>query len=133
VKTGQLAASAGVNFQTVRYYERRGLLPEPPRRESGYREYGPDSVQALRFIKRAQQLGFTLNEVEQLLHLASGGPESCDAARSLANRRIADLDQRIADLEAMRDSLARLTETCERLHSERECPLLRSMAPPQAG
>jgi Hg(II)-responsive transcriptional regulator len=129
VKTGQLAAVAGVNFQTVRYYERRGLLAEPPRRESGYREYGHESVQALRFIKRAQQLGFTLKEVEQLLHLASGGPDACDAAQAVANHRIADLDERIADLQAMRDSLARLAQTCERPHGQRECPLLHSLAP----
>lgn len=132
MKTGELAAKAGVNFQTVRYYERRGLLAEPPRRDSGYREYGQDSVQALRFIKRSQQLGFTLKEIEQLLHLASGGPESCDAAQSLADHRIADLERRIADLEAMRDSLARLVQTCERPHRERECPLLQTLAPPQA-
>lgn len=131
MRTGQLARRAGVNLQTVRYYERRGLLPEPPRRESGYREYGPGSVEALRFIKRAQQLGFTLNEVEQLLHLAAGGPDACDAARMLANHRISDLEARIADLRAMRDSLWQLVQTCERPHGERECALLESLAPPQ--
>lgn len=129
MRTGQLAERAGVNLQTVRYYERRGLLPEPPRRDSGYREYGPESVEALRFIKRAQQLGFTLNEVEQLLHLASGGPAACESARTLANHRISDLEARIADLRAMRDSLRRLAQTCERPHGERECPLLESLAP----
>jgi Hg(II)-responsive transcriptional regulator len=131
MRTGQLAEQVGVNLQTVRYYERRGLLAEPPRRDSGYREYGPESVDALRFIKRAQQLGFTLNEVEQLLHLAAGGPDACDAARALANHRIADLDTRIADLQAMRDSLERLAQTCERPHGERECALLQSLAPAQ--
>lgn len=120
-----------MNLQTVRYYERRGLLPEPPRRESGYRDYGPDSVEALRFIKRAQQLGFTLHEVDQLLHLASGGPDACEAARTLASHRISDLEARIADLRAMRDSLQRLAQTCERPHGERECPLLQSLAPLQ--
>lgn len=130
VKTGQLARRAGVNLQTVRYYERRGLLAEPPRRDSGYRDYGPESVDALRFIKRAQQLGFTLSEVEQLLHLAAGGPDACDAARTLAGHRISDLESRIADLKAMRDSLQRLAQTCERPHGERECPLLLSLAPP---
>ena len=120
-----------MNLQTVRYYERRGLLAEPPRHDSGYREYGQESVQALRFIKRAQQLGFSLREVDQLLHLASGGPQACDAAQALANHRIADLDQRIADLHAMRDSLALLAHTCERPHDERECPLLQSLAPSQ--
>lgn len=131
MRTGQLAARAGVNLQTVRYYERRGLLAEPPRRESGYREYGLESVQTLRFIKRAQELGFTLKEVEQLLNLASGGPEACDAAQDLANHRIADLEGRIADLQAMRDSLARLAQTCARPHGERDCPLLQSLTPSQ--
>lgn len=131
MRTGQLAKQAGVNLQTVRYYERRGLIEEPPRRESGYRDYGQDSVQALRFIKRAQQLGFTLKEVEQLLHLASGGPDACEAARVVANHRIADLEERIADLQAMRDALARLSETCACPHDERECPLLQSLTPPQ--
>ena len=130
VRTGQLAQRVGVNLQTVRYYERRGLLPEPPRRESGYREYGPGSVEALRFIKRAQQLGFTLKEVEQLLHLASGGPDGCEDARTLADHRISDLETRIADLEAMRNSLERLLQTCERPNGERDCPLLGSLGPP---
>ena len=120
-----MAEEAGVNLQTLRYYERRGLLPEPPRRESGHRMYGPDAVQLVRFIKRSQQLGFSLEEIESLLDLAAGGPESCTAAQQLARHRVAELEQRIADLSAMRDSLDRLVATCTRPHAERECPLLR--------
>lgn len=127
MRTGQVAQRAGVNLQTVRYYERRGLLREPPRRESGYREYGQDSVQAVRFIKRAQQLGFSLAEVEQLLHLAVGGPEACEAAQVVAKHRIDELDQRIADLQAMRAALDRLLQTCTRSRAERECPLLHTL------
>src|SRR5919199_6927108 len=98
MRTGEVAAEAGVNVQTLRYYERRGLLPEPARRESGYRVYGPDAVRRVRFIKRAQELGFGLREAESLLALATGGPESCEAARELAETKVAELDRRIADL-----------------------------------
>jgi len=74
VRTSEVAAQAQVNTQTLRYYERRGLLPEPERTNSGYRAYTPDAVRVVRFVKRAQQLGFTLDDIEDLLHLADGGP-----------------------------------------------------------
>jgi Hg(II)-responsive transcriptional regulator len=127
MRTGQVAEQAGVNVQTLRYYERRGLLPEPSRRESGYRVYGPDAVHTVRFIKRAQELGFGLRDAESLLALASGGPESCDAARELADEKIAELDRRIADLLSMRESLGRLAATCAKPRAERDCPLLQSI------
>ncbi|HEY0575232.1 MAG TPA: MerR family DNA-binding protein [Pseudonocardia sp.] len=81
----------------------------------------------LRFIKRAQQLGFTLDDVEELLHLNHGGPESCDAARALAQARTADLTARIADLRRMRDSLAELIATCELPRPDRSCTLLAAL------
>ena len=127
MRTGEVAAEAGVNVQTLRYYERRGLLPEPARRESGYRVYGPEAVRTVRFIKRAQELGFGLAEAESLLALAAGGPESCDAARALADEKLAELERRIADLEAMRDALRRLAATCAKPRAERECPLLHAI------
>jgi Hg(II)-responsive transcriptional regulator len=127
MRTGELAAEAGVNVQTLRYYERRGLLPEPARRNSGYRAYGPEAVRIVRFVKRAQELGFGLREAETLLGLAAGGPESCDAARELAEEKMAELDRRIADLRAMRDSLQRLTATCARPRADRDCPLLQAI------
>ncbi len=127
MRTGEVADQAGVNPQTLRYYERRGLLPEPPRRESGYRMYGHDAVRIVRFVKRAQELGFSLDEVESLLELAEGGPDCCDAAQRLAQQRMAELDRRIADLRAMRDSLARLVATCAMPRAERECPLVQSI------
>jgi Hg(II)-responsive transcriptional regulator len=127
MRTGEVAAEAGVNVQTLRYYERRGLLPEPARRESGYRVYGPDAVRRVRFIKRAQELGFALSEADTLLALAAGGPDSCEAARGLAEEKIGELDRRIADLQAMRESLQRLADTCARPRRERECPLLHAI------
>jgi Hg(II)-responsive transcriptional regulator len=127
MRTGQVATEAGVNIQTLRYYERRGLLPEPPRRDSGYRAYGANSVAVVRFIKRAQEVGFTLNEIELLLHLAQGGPASCRAVKELAHQKILDLDRRILSLQAMRASLDRLVETCDRPKRSRECPLIESL------
>ncbi len=119
-----MAARARVNPQTLRYYERRGLLAEPERSAAGYRAYTPQVVQIVRFIKRAQGLGFALDDVESLLDLVEGGPESCNAVRDMATEKIADLDARIADLQAMRAALVRLVETCQHPRDRRECPIL---------
>lgn len=119
-----MAARARVNPQTLRYYERRGLLPVPERSASGYRAYSPQAVQIVRFIKRAQELGFALDDVESLLQLAEGGPEGCDATRAMSVEKIADLDVRIAHLQAMRAALARLVATCEQPREQRDCPIL---------
>jgi len=113
-----------VNAQTLRYYERRGLLAEPARSAAGYRAYPPDTVRRVRFIKRAQELGFTLTEVQTLLQLAQGDPEGCDAARDLAAEKIADIERRIADLENLRAGLTQLVATCERPRPDRDCPIL---------
>lgn len=112
--SSELAGQAGVNPETLRYYERRGLLYAPRRTAGGYRDYPAAAVELLRFIKRAQQLGFTLDDVEELLHLNNGGPDSCDTARALAETRQADLEARIADLRRMRDSLADLIASTAR-------------------
>ena len=124
MRTHEVAERAGVNTQTLRYYERRGILPDPPRSAAGYRDYPSSAVDVLRFVKRAQELGFTLTEVEELLDLADGGPESCEAAQRLARTHIADLDRKIADLQRMRSSLDALIATCERPRADRSCPLL---------
>lgn len=129
MRTSELAHRAGVNTETLRYYERRGLLSEPPRTLGGYRDYPPTAVNLLGFIKRAQELGFTLAEVEELLHLDTGGPDSCDAARTLAERRKADLESRIRDLQRMHDSLADLVATCDLPRSDRSCALLEAIDP----
>ncbi|MCH9731518.1 MAG: MerR family transcriptional regulator [Actinomycetia bacterium] len=124
MRTSEVAAQAQVNTQTLRYYERRGLLPEPERTRSGYRVYTPDAVRVVRFIKRAQQLGFTLDDIEDLLQLAEGGPDSCGEARTMARSRIADLQLRINELAGMRDALTRLIDTCDQPRVERDCPIL---------
>lgn len=128
MRTGEVAASAGVNAQTLRYYERRGLLREPPRHDSGYRAYTSETVKLVRFIKRAQGLGFTLDEVEMLVHLAEGGPASCDAVKVLAEEKLGDLETRMESLRSMHDSLERLIATCDRPKRHRECPLIDALA-----
>jgi Hg(II)-responsive transcriptional regulator len=124
MRSSQVAAAAGVNVETLRYYERVGLLPEPDRSPAGYRSYDTNTVRVVRFVKRAQRLGFSLDEISSLLHLAAGGPRSCRSARALASERLAELEGRIAELTAMRDSLAQLVETCDQSPGRRQCPLL---------
>ena len=114
-------------METLRYYERRGLLPAPPREESGYRDYGADAVRVVRVVKRAQELGFRLDDVESLLLLAAGGPDGCEAVQRLTQERIAELDRRIDDLQSIRGSLERLLATCHRPRTERVCPLIGSI------
>ena len=120
---------AAVNPQTLRYYERRGLLAKPARSAGGYRSYPPEAVRRVRFIKRAQHLGFTLAEVETLLDLAGGGPDSCDAVQALTTEKIADLRRRIADLRALDTGLTRLAATCDLPRGQRECPILQELDP----
>ncbi|MGH8828050.1 MAG: MerR family transcriptional regulator [Jiangellaceae bacterium] len=127
MRTSELASRVGVNTETLRYYERRGLLAEPARTSGGYRDYPPTAVALLRFIKRAQELGFILDEVEELLQLDAGGPDSCEAARDLAERRIDDLAARIRDLQRMRDSLTDLVATCDQPRADRSCALLEAI------
>ena len=114
-------------MQTLRYYERRGLLDAPPRTTGGYRQYPTSTVSLLRFVKRAQQLGFSLAEVEELLNLTEGGPENCDTARALAETHMIELDRKIADLTRMRKSLGELLSTCSRPRAGRKCPLLKAI------
>lgn len=123
LRSGELARAAGVNPQTLRYYERRGLLPEPERTLGGHRVYRPAAVTVLRVIKAAQRLGFTLDEVADLLDLRAGTPGLAGRAAG----KLAEVEARIADLSIIRDSLrAALAAGCDDLIdcAERpECPL----------
>jgi Hg(II)-responsive transcriptional regulator len=124
MRTKELADRVGVNPQTLRYYERRGLLPEPARTLSGYREFDEAAVTRMQFIKRAQSVGFTLAEVETLLHLSAGRQTDCRAARELAREKITELDQRIRDLRSLRRLLDRLVEQCDEATEPGQCPML---------
>lgn len=127
MKIGEVAAQASVNIQTLRYYERRGLLREPVRRGSGYRDYPAETVRVVRFIKHAQQLGFSLTDIADLLRLSADGPNCCDNVRALANQKLAEIDSRIAALRAMRRALKSLTQGCDQPQPKEGCPLLRAL------
>ena len=122
----QLARSAGVGVETVRYYQRRGLLPDPrPQKTgaSGIRHYGPDEARRLRFIRSAQAAGFTLEEIAELLRLDSSGDRP--RAREMARGRIAELDRKIAELEKARKALSRLARECA-AGDKGPCPIIAS-------
>jgi len=122
LRIGEVARGAGVNIQTLRFYERRGLLDEPPRGTSGYREYPEESVRLVRFIKRAQGLGFSLREVEELLTLRESRGR-CSDVRTAALTKLEDVRQKIRSLEAMHHALAALVKACGRGRIG-PCPIL---------
>ena len=129
MRIGAFAAAAGVPVDTVRYYERRGLLAAPPRTAGGFREYGPDALRRLRALRRAQALGFTLDEAAGLLALSSDAHADAAAVRERAVEKVADLDARIAELTRTRDALSALAATCGGAHTTRaECPVLAALA-----
>jgi DNA-binding transcriptional MerR regulator len=127
MRIGELAARAGVGIQTIRYYERRGLLREAERRPSGYREYPSTVAQRVRFIKCAQELGFTLEEIADLLALRDGEPRTEGEARDLALAKIGDIDRRIVQLSAMREALATLVEACACSKGAPTCAILEAL------
>mgnify|MGYP001055567050 CR=1 FL=1 len=124
LKTGELAKRAGVNVETLRFYEREGLMPEPPRRMSGYREYPAESVQRIRFIKRAQELGFSLREVRELLALRVEPGTTCADVRQKSQAKVEQVRQKIADLKAIELALQTLTATCSGEGPLSDCPIL---------
>jgi Predicted transcriptional regulators len=122
LKIGELARRAGVAVDTVRYYERTGLLPSPQRRPSGYRVYAPDAVARLRFIRRAKALGFSLEEIGELLALS--GRRDVGAVRRAAAAKLALIETRIAEMRRVRDGLRQLVETCPGQGPADACPIL---------
>ena len=127
---GELAGRGGVNVQTVRYYERRGLLHDPRRRAEGYREYGEATLARLRFIRRAQELGFTLAEIEELLALRLDPGTTAAAVKARAEEKIASIEARMRDLERIRQALGHLAGRCRGGHAPAgDCPLLDALGP----
>ena len=124
---GSLAGQADVNVQTVRYYERRGLVPAPPRTDSGYRQYPPDSVARVRFIKRAQLLGFSLREIAELLDLRVHPRRSCAEMRGRAEAKRAEIDGKIRSLRDLRAALDDLIEACDSNTPTKECPIIENL------
>jgi MerR family mercuric resistance operon transcriptional regulator len=118
----RLAVAAGVNVETVRFYQRSGLIDEPARPQSGYRTYVEEDVRRIRFIKRAQRLGFTLDEISSLLRLE--GSRACEGTRDLATRKLAMVETKLNDLLAMKTALTAMVSHCDRNDLGAGCPII---------
>ena len=121
---GQLAKKAQINIETIRYYERRGLIPKPPRSESGYRRFPLESVRRLRFIKRAKNLGFSLKEIGELLSLRLDPETSCYEVKRRAEAKISDIEEKVKTLQRMKRALKKVTEACDGRSPITQCPIL---------
>ena len=120
-----MAERAKVSLQTIRYYEREGLLPKPPRLASGYRTFPDSSADRVRFIKRAQELGFSLAEIRELLSMGRGA--SAQEMRNRAKAKVAEIERKIRALREMKSALNKLTESCPGCGPLSECPILDAM------
>jgi Hg(II)-responsive transcriptional regulator len=127
--TGQVADEAEVNKDTVLYYEREGLIEEPPRTDSGYRQFSNDVVQRIRFIQEAQLLGFTLTEIQSLLSIREGEDEDCEDARELARDKKQSIQNKIKKLKQMDRTLGELIEQCEQEGTYDHCPIIETLNP----
>ena len=127
LRTSEVARRAAVNLETIRFYERQGLLPAPPRAASGYRAFPAEAVSRVRFVKRAQDLGFSLREVKELLALRGDPASSCGDVRRRAEDKLIEIDRKIRDLRGMRKSLAQLVAGCPGRGATSGCPILVSL------
>lgn len=116
-------------METIRYYLRRGLLAEPPRSASGYRQFPSDAVNRLVFVRRAQGLGFTLDEIRELLELRVERPDACEEVEARAKARMAAVEEKLRELQRMRRALTRVVAACEARQRTGACPLLEEIAP----
>lgn len=121
---GTLAEAAGVNVPTVRYYERRGIIAEPPRTQSGYRQYEQAVVDRIRFIKQAQNLGFALDEIEGFLALRVDDPAACETVEEATRAKLESVESKIAELVRLRGVLRELLRSCEDRERTGSCPVL---------
>ena len=127
LRTGELAKQAGVNVESLRFYEREGLLPEPPRRPSGYRRYPADAVARVRFIKRAQELGFSLAEIRELLFIGTDPEGTCGEVKQHVDAKSYAVQKKIADLQRIEQALHELAERCPENTTSDQCPILQSL------
>ena len=126
ITIGRLARAAGVGVETIRFYEREGLLSEPPRTESGYRQYRPDAVERLGFIRRAKALGFSLGEIRELLGLAEP-TEDRARVKALTEHKLAEIERRIDELRRMRRALSELDQQCSGHGRVEGCPIIEAL------
>ena len=121
---GAVARGAGVGIDTIRYYEREGLMPAPRRRDSGYRDYDRGAVERLRFIRRAKALGFTLEDIRQMLALSADHERGVRNVKKRAQARLGEVEQRIRELQRVRRGLKRLVDACPGRGDPGDCPIL---------
>lgn len=124
---GQAADRLGVNVQTIRFYEREGLLPRLPRSAAGYRQFDADIIRRIQFIQHAQDVGFTLREISELLSLRADPDGSCDDVQCYAEKKIVDLEKRMAKLKSMKRTLENLSAMCESGLPATACPILEAL------
>ncbi len=127
LKVGEVAKRAAVNLQTIHFYEREGLLPKPPRTASNYRMYSEDAVRRVRFIKRAQELGFALRDIKELLSLRATPGSRCADIRQRATAKLRDIDEKIGTLQAMHKALTKLIGQCAGRRPITACPILQAL------
>jgi MerR family mercuric resistance operon transcriptional regulator len=127
---GTLAAQTGCTIETIRYYEQIGVLPPPSRSQGGHRLYGPDLLKRLNFIRRSRDLGFTLAEIRQLLHLVDGGKYTCDQVETLAIDHVRDINQKISDLRKLKKVLEAMVSQCSG-GKVPQCPIIDALFDPR--
>lgn len=127
LKIGEVSKLSGVSIDTIRFYEKERLITPPGRRESGYREFGADTVERLRFICRAKELGFSLQEISDLLGMKERSSNQCKDVRRHADRKVAEIDQKIKDLQKMKRAIRKIAEHCGDGVSITACPIVQSL------
>ncbi len=128
MKTGELASKAGVNKETIRFYENKGLLPNPLRTDSGYRLYENKDVERLIFIKNAKELGFALSEIKELLAIADGNVFKCCDVRIIAENKLEFIENQIQQLTKLKKTLSKLVITCKQSETISDCPIIESLS-----
>lgn len=127
LKVSEVAKRAAVKLQTIHYYERVGLLPRPPRTAANYRVYSPEAIRRVRFIKRAQELGFTLRDIKELLSLRAAPKTCCADVRRQAQAKLQEIDTKIGGLQGMRRALTKLIRECSGKGPVTACPILEAL------
>src|SRR5688572_24174962 len=127
MRIGEVAAKAGVHVQTIRFYERRGLLKKPPRLSSGYRDYPADTARLVRFIKQSQALGFTLNEIKALIRLRDQRSGNSTQVRAALQTKLRSIDEKILHLQTTREELDSILRTCKCSDADLTCPLVQAL------
>lgn len=126
-RIGELAKEIGLNIETIRFYEKKGLLPKPPRTPGGFRNYSPEDVRRLGFIQRAKELGFSLKEIRELLELRVDSQTTCGDVKAKAENKLRDVEQKIRDLQRIKSALQTLVSQCSGSGPAGDCPILEAL------